>query len=254
MPCRLRKKAENTVTLLYESGSWQHTSFLTFTFNDDNIDPYYSLRTETMPLFHKRLRKELAKQGRNVKFFYNGEYGDEGSRPHHHGIYFGIHPQLDRELIEDTWGQGFIDSSAAIPNNMDYVCGYIQSKINGALAEDYYGGRLPPFHHASQGLGLEFARENLKQIEQLGYITRHGQKMPVPRYFKRKLGINASDAPIRAQEEFEEYENFYKNMGWGFYDREAIAHRKGEAIQVEKNLAAQAEMRTSKRRQNGKSL
>ena len=78
--------------------------------------------------------------------------------------------------------------------------------------------------------------------------------MPVPSYFKRKLGINASDASIRAKEEFEEYRNFYNLMGWEFYDREAIDHRKREAIQVDLNLKAKADLAKSRRMKDGRAL
>lgn len=45
------------------------------------------------------------------------------------------------------------------PEDIAYVTGYIQKKLNGQMAEKEYGQRLPPFSTCSQGLGLVFAEK-----------------------------------------------------------------------------------------------
>ena len=54
-------------------------------------------------------------------------------------------------------------------------------------------GREAPFRCQSQGLGLRYAMDNREQILQRGRITVRGVPQSVPRYYLRKLGIDASE-------------------------------------------------------------
>lgn len=254
MPCRIRRKAEWATRLWYESTEWDHTAFLTLTFDKEHLPENNSLSHETMPLFNKRLRQAISKDGRKIKFMYNGEYGDDSGRAHHHGIYFGIDYIQDQNLIKDSWGQGITEVSEATADRMAYVAGYIEKKVNGVLAEEYYGGKTPPFARMSQGLGLEQAKRIKDQLLNQGLVTRNGIKYKIPEYFKRKLELDVSDGPIIAKQKRQEYDDYYASLGWQYYDKNAINHRTDEAKQVEKNILAKSKISADKRGQNGRRI
>lgn len=254
MPCRIRRKAEWATRLWYESEEWDNSSFLTLTFDNEHLPKNNSLLKETMPLFNKRLRMALSKEGRNIKFMYNGEYGSTYNRAHHHGIYFGIDPIIDQDLIHDTWGQGKTEVTEATEDRMSYVAGYIIDKITGDLSEEYYGGRLPPFARMSQGIGLNHAKKIREQLLEQGLVTRKGIKYKVPEYFKRKLELDVSDGKLIAKEIRQEYDEYYKKKGWSYYDKQAVQHRKDEAMQVKINILAKSDQIKSKRGQNDRAM
>lgn len=54
-------------------------------------------------------------------------------------------------------------------DDIRYVCGYVQKKLNGDYAKEKYGDALPPFNTSSQSLGLDFAMKNQKRLLDNGY-------------------------------------------------------------------------------------
>lgn len=170
MPCRLNRTAEWTLRLSYELQCWETAAFVTLTYNDTFVpkaeNGRLTLVKSDLQKFIKRLRKN---SGLKLKYFAVGEYGsaEKTHRPHFHLIIFGLNPlnQKHRDFISEAWP--FCDqelwtyrrrhNAIDVVNVHDiaYVCGYVQKKLYGHLADKEYDGILPPFSVMSQGLGLE---------------------------------------------------------------------------------------------------
>lgn len=222
--CRVNNTSQWTVRCLYELSEWidKGCSFITLTYDDKHLPSDLGLHPEHLRNFWKRLRTNLSREyGQNFKLKYRacGEYGDKEKkyitftdgvpngkllgRPHYHAIVYGLDDINDkhREILSDSWGlcdPYMFDKnrkdSGMLPvcrEDIAYVCGYVQKKLNGLQGKETYGNRLPPFSRSSQGLGLDFALENADKFNR-GFVTLQGQKIGIPRYFRDKLGIEQS--------------------------------------------------------------
>lgn len=214
-----------TVRCLYELSEWinKGCSFITLTYDNEHLPSDLGLHPEHLRDFWKRLRENLYREyGERYKIKYRacGEYGDteqkyitfidgvpQGKplgRPHYHAIVYGLDDINDthRQILIDSWS--FCDPYMFDKNRKDsgmlpvcrqdiaYVCGYVQKKLNGKEGKEVYGNRYPPFSRSSQGLGLDFALENADKFKR-GFVTLQGQKIGIPRYLREKLGIKQSE-------------------------------------------------------------
>jgi hypothetical protein len=137
--------------------------------------------------FFKRLRRDLEKEDRKIRYFACGEYGPETERPHYHAIVFGLDCNKDKMLVEENWPFGFVSVGTVTYESCRYTAQYIQKKVLGKSADEVYKDREPPFQIQSQGLGLQYALDNLERYE--GKLTIDGRIFSVPRYFRDKTGI-----------------------------------------------------------------
>ena len=131
--------------------------------------------------FFKRLRKQY--RDKQIKYYACGEYGDLGDRPHYHAIMFGV--RLNKDDLEKIWGLGRCDSAAAEAGSIRYVAGYVSKKLG--LHEYKDSGRPAPFQLSSQGIGVQWAAENMVEILTEGCLNYRGAKLPIPRLYLDKL-------------------------------------------------------------------
>lgn len=230
--CRVNETSKWTLRCLFELDKWAKigASFVTLTYDDEHLPKNLGLQPDDLTKFWKRLRVNLVrklgthynengKEVTNTPIVYRacGEYGDKEKkyignngvplgRPHYHAIVFGLDDLNDthRQIIADSWGlcdPYLFDKcrgrdSAIQPvtrEDIAYVCGYVQKKLNDTLGQETYGDRHPPFSATSQGIGLDFAIKNKEILAQRGYTTLNGQKIGIPRYFRDKLGIEQQE-------------------------------------------------------------
>ncbi len=185
--CRIARTREWTIRLLHESEFWDDTSFITLTYNDDFLPSDGSLVPRDLTLFFKRLRKDLEKDKRKIKYYACGEYGDTYGRPHYHAIVFGLSPK-DKELIEENWPYGFVRVGTVTYDSCRYVAGYVQKKLYGKGADLYdEKGILPPFARMSKGIGEEYVDKYWNKLYSQETVTVRGVPMGLPRYYKKKL-------------------------------------------------------------------
>jgi len=197
--CRIQKSREWSVRLMHELNSWETASFITLTYNDKYLpikDEKSQLVKADLQNFFKRLRRDLDKEKRKLKYLACGEYGKTNTkRPHYHAIVFGIHPINDQELILSNWKLG--DDAQQVCGTVTYdscryVCDYVLKNKTGKEAGLLYEGREKPFRLISNGLGLDFIKNNEKQFMDNMYMIARGSKMGLPRYYKDKLGLDRS--------------------------------------------------------------
>lgn len=167
---------------------WEHSCFITLTYDPEHYPVNGSLSKRELQLFFKRLRKQIG----GFKYYACGEYGDLTIRPHYHAILFGVGSSNVRK-IKESWPFGFVRVGTCTKDSIQYVCGYVQKKLTGKRAEEKYGSILKaPFQLQSQAIGLRYALENSSLIKTNLGCTINGVKVGLPRYYRKKLDIDSS--------------------------------------------------------------
>lgn len=208
IPCRINKSLEWLIRLEYENQCHPYSSFVTLTYNDENLPKDNGLHKADLQKFMKLLRFNSSEK---YKYYGIGEYGETElkyfspesleahGRPHYHLIIFGLKPDCDesRELVFQSWKkcnrEMIIDPihkavGTVTHDSMLYVCDYMQKKQYSVNGLKLYGNAQPPFQLCSQRLGLDgFLNDNVHGILSNGFITYNSLKAPIPRYFRKKL-------------------------------------------------------------------
>lgn len=189
--CRIQRSREWSCRLMHELDNWDEAQFVTLTYDNEHLPVDGSLKVEDLQKFFKRLRKALAMEKRNLKYFACGEYGEIGNRCHYHFIGFGIGAK-DIDLVRSEWGKGHVKGGTVTYDSCRYVADYILKKVNGKLQEETYKGKTPPFRIGSQGLGKNFIeKERDRLINNLSFTAR-GQTMGIPRIYRKWLKLDKS--------------------------------------------------------------
>lgn len=220
IPCRINKTAQWNIRLQYELQDWIYSSFVTLTYNDDNLPKDMSLHKEHLQAFIKRLRYYYPD---DFKYYSVGEYGElelkychpldselcrlgkikYHGRPHYHLIIFGMKPfdDVSKNAVWESWKQCdkeliFNDEHKSVANaeydSINYVTDYVQKKQYSVNGFKEYGNSMPPFAIMSKGLGLHGFMQDMESVKRQGFINLHGIKFPIPRYFCDKFGIQSS--------------------------------------------------------------
>lgn len=183
-------------------------AFLTLTYDDIFVP-----RTETNQLtlepkdltkWIKRLRYEIGKTPKPIKYYAVGEYGENTYRPHYHGIFFNLpvdytkyHKDSDgntHTLFDQSWYMGKTHIGTGTSKSFQYVANYLQKKDVHKWNENDL--RVPEFSRNSLGLGLSMVMNDDLSLTQMGlhlkkltkgYVTKNGYKKPLPRYYRDKI-------------------------------------------------------------------
>lgn len=178
-------------------------SYITLTYNEENLPANGSLDVTDWQKFMKRLRKKRPP----IRYFHCGEYGDVDNRPHFHACLFGYQFK-DLKLwkknkngdnvyrsaeLEEVWTNpdtgipmGFATVGAVSFQSAAYVARYIMKKINGERAADHYMGRKPEYVTMSRrdGLGKSWIEKYWKDVYPHDYVvTGDGRKRRTPSYY-----------------------------------------------------------------------
>lgn len=202
--CKVNRTQEWTIRLVAECNSWEHSSFVTLTFDDEHLADN-NLDKKDLQSFFKRLRfnLEASQPGRRIKYYACGEYGDRTKRKHYHSIIYGLDPYCDddRQIVADSWRfckpWKFLDRrqnciGTVTKDSCQYVAGYCQKKLFGDKALQEYGDKQPPFSVSSQGLGLEYFSRYKDELNESGYVPWKGAKVSIPKFIKKKLDLTPS--------------------------------------------------------------
>lgn len=219
--CRLDHANEWATRLYCEAKSWDHSYFLTLTYNDKNLPKtthnQNTLDGQHMTDFFKRLRNHykgekkivynLEDEINSIRYLYCGEYGTNTHRPHYHAILYNIkiddlkpykqNKQGDMlytsKKIQDIWGKGFVIIGEMSYSSACYVARYCQKKayINEDTIYDMIGAPQKEFIRMSRmpGLGYLYWQQNKELIKKQNGIlvkTKDSVKLkPIPRYFMK---------------------------------------------------------------------
>jgi len=173
---------------MHERDSWEEAVFVTLTYDPEHLPKDESLDKWELVRFFKRLRKSLF--DRRLRHFSVGEYGDRNGRPHYHCIIFGLGLD-DKSIIDQAWRLGSIHCGTVTYDSCRYVSDYIFTVYNGSDVSRY-GGRYPPFRIGSVGFGAKYCELNEDQLRVNLSLTVRGAPMGLPRYYRKRLGIDKS--------------------------------------------------------------
>jgi hypothetical protein len=211
LSCRLNRASEWQTRLVHESKLHSQSTFLTLTYNDQNLPLHGSLVTRDLQLFIKRLRKAVAPL--KIRYYACGEYGDDSRRAHYHAIIFGweptdgcLHsanhnsnPLYVSPLLAKLWTFGHHLYSPANETTMGYVARYSVKKQTGPSGKEVYKhlddetGELtkikPPFSIMSLKpmIGGDFFEKHQDDYFRLGSTIINGVRKPLPSAYVRKL-------------------------------------------------------------------
>ncbi|AXL15484.1 replication initiator protein [Microviridae sp.] len=202
--CRINRRRQWTARILLESMYHPDSSFITLTYDEDNVprNEYYSeiLSKSDLRDFIKRLRSRYSYRNSRFRFFACGEYGEQTHRPHYHAVLFGV--GLESEpVINDTWGLGFTQVAELTPERAAYICGYVLKKMTDETHPALYG-RPEEFATMSINPGLGACalpwlaktltnKHNWDTIAEVGDVWNsiriEGKIWPLGSYLRRKL-------------------------------------------------------------------
>lgn len=214
--CRMDRSRDWSTRIWHEASCHEHNSFLTLTFNDAHLPSDYSIRTEDMQKFMKRLR---AKLGFRIRFFGCGEYGEQNLRPHYHLMIFG-HDFPDKQpwrktqsghmvyrsaQLETVWTFGHAEIGTVTLESAGYVARYIVKKITGEAAKEHYERTNPETGEVHQvkpeficmssrpGIGRQWYDKFSGDCFPSDFVVVDGQKRPIPRYYTKQLRKASED-------------------------------------------------------------
>lgn len=147
--CRLERSRQWAIRCVHEASLYEDNCFLTLTYSNDHLPAFNSLQKSDFQKFMKRLRFE--NQGRNIRYFHCGEYGEQFQRPHYHACLFNFDfPDKEHfkthngqkyyrsKQLERLWPHGHSMIGAVTFESAAYVARYITKKITGKNAEEHY--------------------------------------------------------------------------------------------------------------------
>lgn len=223
--CRLEYSRQWALRCHHEAFMHEENSFVTLTYNDDNLPDDMSVHKDEIRLFMKRLRKKF--YPKEIRYYGCGEYGSNFDRPHYHLCLFG-HDFEDKEIyrsgsfrekkkekyrrsmfdiyrsktLEQIWKKGFSTVGEMTFESAAYVARYVTKKITGPPAKDHYKGRNPEFAVMSRrpGIGTSFVEKYANDIYPKDFVTLKGRKLRPVRFYDNKL----------MQQNFDMYEKIKK--------------------------------------------
>jgi len=196
---------------MLESESHLHNSFVTLTYDEENLPEDGSVVPVHTQKWLKRLRAEVG----SIRYFLVGEYGGRYKRPHYHAALFGFPhcPDKDAQLtkrgcfcpvcsvLRKTWPWGSCNSGELNQKSAQYIGGYIQKRMT-KHEDERLGGHHPEFARMSLRPGLgAFAvpgiaevlatRAGAQSIATTGDIPavlrNENRMLPLGRYLRRKV-------------------------------------------------------------------
>lgn len=178
--CIRKRSLEWSFRLMQESKAWSSTSFITLTYDEENV-PCHGVDKEVITKFLKKLRHLC-----DFKYYLVSEYGPSTLRPHYHALFFhDLQPDFFLKHVEQCWQNGIVTIGDVTQGRVMYCANYHITKTF------YPSGKNENFVHMSKGLGknwltdkrLDFFRES----GQMFANHYDGYRVPLPRYYKDKI-------------------------------------------------------------------
>lgn len=204
--CRASKARDWTVRAWMESQLQPVGCSVTLTYAPQFLPDGATLRPHDLRLFMKRVWNAFP--GVDVRFLVNGEYGDQGLRPHYHLLLWGLDFVEDRvpwnrapsgevlylsKRLDALWGFGIAAIGTLTVESAGYAARYCMKKITGPMAEREYqrfaaDGQPfwvhPVFARMSRrpGLGGAWIDRYWDSDAKSDFVRMDGRRVPMPEY------------------------------------------------------------------------
>lgn len=206
--CRLERSRQWAMRCVHEASLYVDNSFITLTYDQDNVPNDFGLDKSHFQDFMKRLRKRI--EPRKVRYYHCGEYGEENLRPHYHALLFNYdfadkvkekeingYPVYSSEMLNDIWGKGNCLIGDVTFQSAAYVARYVMKKVTGKRAEeervyervDPVTGEvfnvIPEYTTMSRrpGIGRNWFDQFKSDVYPSDYLIMNGQKVQPPKYY-----------------------------------------------------------------------
>ena len=197
--CRLEHSRQWALRCVHEAKLYDDNSFITLTYNDENLPKDGSVDIQHFQKFIKKLRKRF---GSGIRYFHCGEYGENFNRPHYHALLFNFNPG-DRRLhsvsgghrlytsttLDECWNhRGYVFVGDVTFQSAAYVARYVMKKVTGDRAKEHYKGRKPEYISMSRrpGIGRDFFAQYHQEMYRDDFIVLDGKKHRIPRYYDKQ--------------------------------------------------------------------
>lgn len=195
--CRLERSRQWAMRIMHEASLHETNCFLTLTYDDENCPGDMSLDKKHFQDFMKRLRKEH--NGRILRYYHCGEYGDTTHRPHYHVCLFNYdfpdkvyykttetgNNLYTSQEAEKIWGMGFAPVGDLTFESAAYTARYVMKKVTGKNADDHYKGRQPEYTTMSRrpGIGKNWYNQWATDVYPHDFTVVNGKKMRPPKAY-----------------------------------------------------------------------
>lgn len=194
---------------MHEASLYKRNSFITLTYNDENLPQRGQLEHDYFQKFMKRLRRR--NEGKIIRYYMGGEYGSLEDRPHFHALLFNHDWDDKRHFkttgsgesistsaeLESLWPYGFSSTGEATFESAAYIARYCLQKRTGPDAEEHYKrfdhmGEYqlnPEYNRMSTdgGIGKDWYKFYGNDVHTYDYIVVNGKETNVPKYYDRLL-------------------------------------------------------------------
>lgn len=196
---------------MHEAQEHEFNSFVTLTYDQENIPEGGSLDVRDWQLFAKRARRA----GHKFRFYHCGEYGDLTRRPHYHAALFGLDFHEDRRehsqhrgnklytspRLTDLWGKGHALIGALTFQSAAYVARYIMKKRTGQQADTHYDQvdpatgevrRLSPEYTTMSrrpGIGKTWFDKYATDVYPSDFVVVNGHKARPPAFYDSQFEV-----------------------------------------------------------------
>jgi len=255
MACRIKHTRDWSTRMVHEAYTHKTpSSFITLTYNDENLPDHNNLVPKHLSDFIRELRRKI--RPNKLRYFGVGEFGELSGRAHYHAILFGYMPEdlkhykkngsgdalYTSPFLDSIWKKGFLTIGEFNTTTAEYCSKYITKALTGEKALRYLDpetGELvlkqKPFQRASNrpGIGTEFYNLYKDQMYAFDETIIDGKPRSLPKAYDRKF---------RAENKlsFEELKRSRYNRAIAFADqdpyRKTEAQRKAVATIIKQKL------------------
>jgi hypothetical protein len=136
-----------------------------------------SLSPMDVKVWLRELRRKF--EGKKIRYFLVGEYGDETHRPHYHVMLYGLGPE-DQEVITNVWRKGMVHVGEVSTSSAQYVAGYVTKKMT-AEDDPRLMGKFPEFTRMSlkPGIGAPAMKVIAAMLKQHGVAAATRDRIDV---------------------------------------------------------------------------
>lgn len=247
--CRLERSRQWATRCIHEANMHTANSFVTLTYDDENIPYGGTLVRSHFQKFMKRLRSRIAP--RKVRFFMCGEYGSQLLRPHYHALLFG-HDWDDKQLwqtedgmhtytsatLESLWPYGFSTTGDITWQSAAYVSRYVIKKQTGKAAKEHYERIIESTGEIIQiepeyitmslkpAIGKTWFEAYSRDCYPKDFISHRGKKLRVPKYYDTLLERDDPKLLDQLKED-------RKRNAWKWFDEQSTSRlRQREACAI----------------------